>query len=172
MMTSSSVYARALGLLHVVFLLLSPAHAVSIPSTLSLFPSTANGTNGLQGTFSSTGKYSEHCDAHYGSDLNPSSCGIAWRKIIRSKDKITFRSRRGIQTEDTPVPFRYLSNDGLCAIDINLVPGVEEDTSDGEEISEQAGALLVGCAYKHKTGGAIQITSKHHIRPACFIVIV
>lgn len=72
-----------------------------------------------------------------------------------------FRTRQGVLTEDEPLPVRYLSNDGRCAIDVDrLDDGYTVETSDSLDISERAGAVLVKCVYASKTGGSISIDSK------------
>ena len=59
-------------------------------------------------------------------------------------------------SEDTPVPFRYLSDDGLCAIDIvTLDPGY--GSADDFSISEAAGAVLVNCVFKSNMGGSVRL---------------
>ena len=96
----------------------------------------------------------------YGSDLQHTSCQNAWQKIGRSKTEITFRIRNGIFSDDELLPFRYLSDDGLCAIDLNFQYEYQKvGTLDWFSVSEQAAAVLVGCVYKSQEGGSVWFLS-------------
>ena len=62
------------------------------------------------------------CTKWLGEDLNVESCHNAWQKIHGTQHAQRFLPRpsrshpRDITPEDVVMPFRYLSNDGLCAI--------------------------------------------------------
>ncbi|KAL8683406.1 MAG: hypothetical protein Q9186_000668 [Xanthomendoza sp. 1 TL-2023] len=61
------------------------------------------------------------CFRHtYGSNVIPQSCNNAWDKIDRSlvPKRYALRSKADEASFDYSTPFRYLSDDGLCAIDI------------------------------------------------------
>ena len=59
-------------------------------------------------------------------------------------------------------PIRYLSDDGICAIDIQFHTGEGAigDTSNGEIISWYAKTILRDCVAKEQRGGAIHGFSK------------
>ncbi len=151
--------------LFVPFLVLTPALTLSLPPSLSLSLNT-NTTDNLPNASLSNYTHPTEilgipqplCDPAYGREINPNSCANAWKKIERSTTKRVFRTRQGILTEDEPLPVRYLSDDGRCAIEIDhLHDSYAEETSDGLSISEHAGAVLVKCVYGTKTGRFVPI---------------
>ena len=90
----------------------------------------------------------------------------AWKKIPRTKDKIAFRSRADVLNNGFTLPFRFLSDDGRCAIDIVLgletdVPEVDLEAVDGLTISDTAGAILVKCVNVFAKGGFARLPGKH-----------
>ena len=146
----------------VCFVLIHLTNAIVVPPPLSLLPTTTNDTKTLSQTLSNLTDTSPLCSSAYGSDLRGVSCLDAWEKIGRTKTKRTFRRRDGILSEGTPLPIRYLSDDGLCAIDLDFVAGGDKDPEplDDYTISEQAGEILVGCVYKSMRGGYAILPSK------------
>ncbi len=148
--------------------ILSLALILPLPPSLSLLSDT-NSTAGVPNATLLSGSYLTDefgnpypiCDHAYDGKLNSDSCANAWHKIERSTTKRVFRSRQGALTEDEPLPFRYLSNEGLCAIDVDVVDGHSvEESSDGNTISDVAGNVLVKCVYKSKTGGSLPLDRK------------
>lgn len=156
---------------YIVLILLpiqSLALIVPLPPSLSLLSDT-NSTAGLPNATLLSGSYLTEevgkpypiCNQAYGGNLNIDSCANAWDKIKPSTTKRIFRSRQGALTEDELLPVRYLSNDGLCAIDIDAVDGRSiEESSDGKTISKVAGTILVQCVYRSKTGGSLPLDRK------------
>lgn len=71
-----------------------------------------------------------------------------------------FTASRDALSESIPLPFRYLSDDGLCAIDVRLRQGLAEGTTNGLAISEQAGAILVECVHVQKEGGTSYLAGR------------
>ena len=85
------------------------------------------------------------CDAStYGGGLNIASCQEVWELLPTSLTRRTI----GQRTEghfDIPLPFRVLSHDGLCAVDITHKKGLISDISTGHEISQAALLVLDAC---------------------------
>ena len=114
------------------FFFMTPAIALSIPSSLSLItPEPANfspplslmNPNSTDLNLSNlTSKSGINCIKSLGQDLNVASCHNAWQKIHGTQQAQRFLPRpsrshpRDITPEDVVMPFRYLSDDGLCAI--------------------------------------------------------
>ena len=111
---------------------MDPAIALSIPSSLSLItpkPATFSPPLSLMNLNSTgldisnlTSRSGITCTRSLGEDLNVESCHNAWQKIHGSQHAQRFLPRlyrlrpREITPEDVMMPFRYLSDDGLCAI--------------------------------------------------------
>ena len=109
----------------------------------------------------------EVCGQNFGSDFNKNSCQNAWQKIERSTSPQGYCHRQDPLTENTPLPIRYLSNDGTCAIDVEFIENVNDATCDGLTISEMAGSILVKCVYLANEGGVGYIPGKKvHSRSA------
>ena len=113
------------------FLFMISAIALSIPSSLSLTtpkPETLSPPLSLI-NLNSTGLNPSNltstvmrCNKILGQDLNIGSCRNAWEKIHPTQHVQRFWPRLNqfhhydIRPEDVLTPFRYLSDDGLCAI--------------------------------------------------------
>ncbi|KAL8784957.1 MAG: hypothetical protein Q9195_008823 [Heterodermia aff. obscurata] len=93
------------------------------------------------------------CGQQYGRNLNIASCLQVYRAMSRSPDPKTF-GERGTGTYDAPLPFRYLSHDGLCALDVSHLAGLEFDTIAPSDLKEAAESLIVICVFgKPNIGG-------------------
>lgn len=103
-----------------------------------------------------------HCTTLYGKDLSPVSCENAWDKVSRSTTPQTYRTQWHGKTQlpNIVIPIRFLSDDGLCAIDITNTKGRVGDISTGLEISQKARQLLDDCVYDKRRGGSITGFSK------------
>ena len=95
----------------------------------------------------------------YGRDLNRDSCRHAWDKIEQTDTPRTFNSRpsgRG-QYPQIPIksrlPIRYLSDDGLCAIDLRMHSSSKRDTSTTRAIAAAADLVLRNCVERVGWGG-------------------
>ena len=80
----------------------------------------------------------------YGRNFNLASC----RQILHAMsvyDKPKTFGERSTGTYDAPLPFRYLSHDGLCAIDIAHTAGVLFDTITPLAVKEAAKLLIDIC---------------------------
>lgn len=101
-------------------------------------------------------------------DLTPdiASCTQALEKMPRSDQRRTYGARSARAKYKVALPLRYLSDDGLCAIDVNqitnLVGKVGDITSD-LTIAASAGALLTRCVAQNKVGGTVFGFSKYLI---------
>lgn len=99
----------------------------------------------------------------YGTDLILPSCDNAWTKIERSTESKRYVRGHfaGAQPSDFRVPLRYLSDDGRCAIDVELQKFPETggrygwDISTGRMISDKAEALLAACVRPKRIGGTV-----------------
>ena len=160
---------KALSVLLIYCQVLTLAIALTIPDSFLLSPNISDLVSDFDGITSNqstnfSAAYAPVCDSHFGIGLKQTSCVNAWQKINRTTTKETFRTRKGVLTEDTPLPVRYLSDDGLCAIDLfdvlELNRGNLEDTTDSLTISEQAGVILAKCAIQKGIGGGIRIKSE------------
>lgn len=80
----------------------------------------------------------------YGRNLNVHSCLQVWHAMSSEVRPKTF-GERGTGTYDAPLPFRYLSHDGLCAIDVSHVAGIDFDTITPIDLKEAADALIAVC---------------------------
>lgn len=104
--------------------------------------------------------------------IRSDSCHNAWSKIGRSKVKHGFTSRQNGFNGDTPLPLRYLSDDGHCAMELrqtDAAGGKFQATIDDFTISEYAGAVLVKCVDIQKSGGFLVLPSEYAIRPPKFV---
>lgn len=100
-----------------------------------------------------------------GDNLNWDSCRNAWAKIPRTTEPIKYGSRNYHGSWDYTAPFRYLSDDGLCAIDIvlHLSRGREQqgwDITTGQDLSDRAQQVLTKCVILG-IGGAVRDYCKY-----------
>ena len=96
------------------------------------------------------------CTASFGDDLSEESCRNAWDKIDRFSTKVQrFVPRQHAAIDDVPMPFRYLSDDGTCAIDIRFRRPSKGDFNTGVEISADAKRIIHQCVLPHKKGGSV-----------------
>ena len=58
------------------------------------------------------------------------------------------------------VPIRYLSDDGLCAIDVELAKRSKGDTTSDADIVEIAESILHQCVEAHGEGGYAEVPCK------------
>ena len=87
------------------------------------------------------------------------SCFSAWSKMPRSSDAHYYGPRREQQTDDVPLPIRYLSDDGHCAIDVNQklkIVGAVGDVTTELTISDSAQSILQACVANSQFGGIIR----------------
>lgn len=139
--------------------------SVSLSSaTLSLLDE-ANSTIYSDGSSRNLGVHSGYqCHGAYGHRLSKISCLNAWEKIGFSKEMRLFSPRASTHPTATPMPVRYLSDDGVCAIDLNLRLATSVVTSE-ESISEQARSIMEQCVVAQRVGGSFHNASKTLIGP-------
>ena len=82
------------------------------------------------------------------------SCLQVYHAMSASVSPKTF-GERGTGTFDAPLPFRYLSHDGRCAIDLSHVPGEEFDTIAPNELKEAAESIIAICIFGEPNIGGI-----------------
>ena len=93
----------------------------------------------------------------YGYDLKSQSYIDTWRSIpANDQTRFTFGARTMGQFE-VQLPYRVLSTDGLCAVDIRERPGAKWDSATWAEISVKAREIVDSCVLLHgqKLGGTI-----------------
>ena len=156
-----------------LFSFISFSYTLSLPSSISLFNNSSNNRNLPKGTASLLTEPRILCSsAFYGSAPKEDSCNQAWGKIPRSDVPHTYgpREERRTQTFDVTVPIRYLSDDGLCAIDVRT-RGTQgfwlADTTSSLVISDSAKAVLERCVSGKRMGGSNSYFSKDGILSLC-----
>ena len=139
----------------------SQAFARDLPPTVNLINSTLLNVS-LAEPF---------CRPTYGSDVNLASCTNAWRHIPRDSEPQLY----GLRTEiaagahiDVGLPLRYLSDDGLCAIDIrarydNDPDLMIADLAKNIEVSQAAKVVLDRCVRGRRVGGSISDFSERDL---------
>lgn len=87
--------------------------------------------------------------ARYDYDLKSQSCIDACRSIpAKDQTRFTFGARTMSQFE-VQLPYRVLSTDGLCAVDIRERPGAKWDSATWAEISVKAREIVDSCVLLH-----------------------
>lgn len=124
-------------------------------------------------TFSNVTSEKLSCRSNWGIELNWSSCNNAWEQIPRDSELHFYGLRADIAAGahlDMGLPIRYLSEDGLCAIDIRAQRGarlVTGDSATNIEVSEAAKTVLDDCVQERGKGGSISGFSRRE-----FLVII
>lgn len=99
------------------------------------------------------------CSVVFGRDLSIESCLNAWGKIDPSAHSQTYRPRPRPPLRPAPgtltLPVRYLSDDGLCSIDLQNTIGMTGDFVSGLLISQQARSIIYECVQDKRRGGNI-----------------
>lgn len=92
------------------------------------------------------------CDGpRFGYHLPRASCEEVWGKIPTDSEVFTFGARNKGYFE-RPLPYRYLSSDGLCAVDIIHMYAVVHDTASNHDISVATKAVLDQCVFVETEG--------------------
>ena len=154
-------------ILPTLFLILDLSLSLLLP-----LPGLNDSQNGLQNAALGHARPSNHtllssirCNGRArGYDLTMSSCGNAWRKMGRSSDQHgLFPRPAGFFPAIPPkwrVPIRYLSDDGLCAIDVDLATQSKGDTTSDGDIAGMAESILHRCVEVHGEGGYAEVPCK------------
>lgn len=90
----------------------------------------------------------------YGRNLNLASCQQIIRVMSSDTTLRTF-GERGTGDYDAPLPFRYLSHDGLCAIDLSHTAGFNFDTVTPAALREAAHLVVNVCVDAHPNQGGV-----------------
>lgn len=99
-------------------------------------------------------------DQRFGRGLDKRSCWNAWDKMPRSSDQHNLYPRLSGRHTSVPtlskLPIRYLSDDGLCAIDVRLLVGSNGNTTTDRVIAGAARSVLFECLETHGWGGQLE----------------
>ena len=133
--------------------LTSQAFARNLPPTLNL----------INSTFLNVSMGKPYCRTSYGSKVELASCTNAWQKIPRDSELRLYGLRSEIAAGahvDVGLPLRYLSDDGLCAIDIRSKYESDPvlkipDLAENIEVSQAAKVVLDRCVQDKRIGGSI-----------------
>lgn len=152
-----------------LFSFISFSYTLFLPPSISLSNNSSNGDSLPNEPASLLNATKIICSsAWYGSDPKEHSCLQAWGKMPRSNVLHTYgpRGERTLENFDVTLPIRYLSDDGLCAIDLRqrgTLPFWTADTTSSLAISDNAKAVLDRCVSEKRTGGSTTVFSKHEI---------
>ncbi len=134
----------------------SSAFAITLPLLIPVFQPTNDTNNHVHGTLSNLTEISPDCNKVYGSDLKEESCRNAWDKIDRFSTTVKkFVPHYQVTAGDVQVPIRYLSDDGICAIDILFKKASGGDFSTDRAISQHARMVIDQCVLLLRKGGTI-----------------
>ena len=117
---------------------------------------------------------------YFGAGLQSASCFQAWQQMPRSNFVQSYGGRppRGErQLKDVELPLRYLSDDGLCAIDVNQkrhLVGREGDWTTDAVISDNAKLVLDHCVGQgaQGVGGMIKDFSQCSLVPVTALQVL
>lgn len=94
----------------------------------------------------------------HGEDLPINSCRDALSDMDRSVNwKQYIPRQRSPEPNQVPMPIRYLSSDGRCAIDIALREGSSGDATSGDNLHYAANKIIDECVIGRGRGGAFPI---------------
>lgn len=145
---------------NVILFLITSSFTLHTPSLIELPQQTSSGSiNFSNATALNVTETKIICNGRYGRYLQLDSCVNAWRKIDLSTAAQRFVPRqqggRRVVATDMEVPIRFLSDDGVCAIDLARTQHSSFDFSTGYEISQNAATILDKCVEKSQRGGTI-----------------
>ena len=96
------------------------------------------------------------CDGRlYGRNFNLASCLQINNAMTSDTHPKTFGKRDRGDSWDAPLPYRYLSRDGLCAIDVGIRSGETFDTVSPLELKEAASWLIRICVSVEPSEGGL-----------------
>ncbi|KAL8826311.1 MAG: hypothetical protein Q9191_003882 [Dirinaria sp. TL-2023a] len=90
----------------------------------------------------------------YGRNFRLASCLQIYELMSADRGVRTF-GQRGTGAYEAPLPFRYLSADGLCAIDISHAAGVVSDSVAPGDLREAARVLINICVQGKPSEGGL-----------------
>lgn len=138
-------------------------NALSLPLTLPIIQNPDNTSSSSLPSeliLNVTSKPEAMCNKGFGSIMEQGSCRNAWEKIERTTETRVYRRRDQAQAQDISLPMRLLSDDGKCAIDIDIRSPVKSVILDSEALSDSVGDVLVNCVFKSGVGGTILVPGK------------
>ena len=95
------------------------------------------------------------CDGRlYGRNLRLNSCLQLWHAMGAYQIPQTF-GERGTGQYDAPLPFRYASHDGLCALDLGHASGVLSDSIAPVDLKVAARLLISVCVAQAPSQGGL-----------------
>lgn len=93
--------------------------------------------------------------ASYGRNLHLASCMQVYESMSAYSGTRSF-GRRGTGYYEAPLPFRYLSHDGRCAVDVSAARGVTESVVSPIDLKNAALVIIQICvATKPNQGGLV-----------------
>ena len=94
------------------------------------------------------------CDGtRYGHNLSPNSCRNVFSHVAKSDHQTTFSERHTGRPNDVPLPWRILSDDGLCFMQPVLLRGVMTGHASSTQIAQAAYTLFRRCVVEEGVGG-------------------
>ena len=91
----------------------------------------------------------------YGRNFNLASCLQVWHLMSSDTTLRTFGVRGSGEDYEAPLPFRYLSVDGLCAIDLSHASGVVRETVAPSDLKDAAELLIQICVNGRPSEGGL-----------------
>ncbi|KAM0801787.1 hypothetical protein BDR22DRAFT_167879 [Usnea florida] len=111
------------------------------------------------------------CLTKYGVGVQSASCMNAWQQIPRDSELRLYGLREDFRAGahvDVGLPLRYLSGDGLCAIDIRSKSDNDPqlktaDLAKNSEVSQAAKVVLDRCVREQRIGGSVLGFSRRNL---------
>ena len=149
--------------------LISSSIALSVPSSLVLAQDLSNSSFNVHGNDTNTatfrlGSRSMCRPSEFGHNLDLDSCEQALSKMPRSPIERYYAPRSANYPGAVPLPLRYLSDDGACAIDILEIRRASAGAIDmitEQSMAAQAGLLVDSCVRDRGQGGFVGSFSKY-----------
>lgn len=140
-----------------------PCLFFTLVSTLSISPSISLQSSNTTGNLRLPKPI---CSTRYGHNLQIDSCRLALSEMDLSTDLKRYISRHGSPQPLPPnlvlTPIRYLSDDGLCAIDVLLQPASDGDEASAHMLYHSAKSIIDDCVVGLGRSGIFQVVSRHH----------
>lgn len=132
-----------------------PNSSPSVPQTLSTPFILSNITHPDTNTTSPPSNVLRiQCDGtRYGRDLNRNSCQNVFNFLAKSDEQTTFCERHTGRPNDLPLPWRVLSNDGLCFVQPLLLRGAMTGHASSTQLVRAAYTLFQKCVVEKGLGG-------------------
>ena len=142
----------------------SSVYALSLPPVQVLGQKATFDLDLVNTTRSVAASSEKSCRSSYGFGLDVASCKNAWEKMPRDSEvyfyKVRERTGAGVDV-GVGLPVRFLSDDGLCAIDIRAKAGPDQqlavsgDSARNIDVSEATKVVLDDCVSISHIGGHV-----------------